>query len=167
MDTIAGEFSFYPQIVKPLARGEISFEKIEAIRAQACPEASFYSSILNLAKLWPTPCVWIEAKLAHKKGENGNQHSFGFREPPRPSLRAVHASPNEPARRMDLLVIPNFRVPAESIIHRVYYDDLSHAEAVENLALWRSSDGKRLADRQVRVKAKRLSGPIHALILPV
>jgi hypothetical protein len=60
-----------------------------------------------------------------------------------------------------------FRVPTESVIHRVFYDDLPYAEAEENLALWRSSDGKRLADRQVRVKAKRLSGSIHALILPL
>jgi hypothetical protein len=166
VDAIAGEFSFYPQMVKPLARGEISFEKIEAIRAQACPEASFYSSILNLAKLWPAPCVWVEAKLARKKAESANQHSFGFRETPRPSLRAVYASPNDAAREVDLLIIPNFRVPTESVIHRVFYDELQFAEAQENLALWRSSDGKRLGDRQVRVKAKRLYGSVHALILP-
>jgi hypothetical protein len=57
---------------------------------------------------------------------------------------------------MDILIIPNFRVPTESVIHRVFYDDLPYAETEENLALWGSSDGKRLADRQVRVKAKRL-----------
>jgi hypothetical protein len=73
VDAIAGEFSFYPQMVKPLVRGEISFEKIEAIRAQACPEASFYSSVLNITKLWPAPCVRVEAKLARKKAESGNQ----------------------------------------------------------------------------------------------
>jgi len=166
VDAIAGEFSFYPRMVKPLAHGEISFEKIEVIRAQACPEASFYSSVLNIAKLWPTPCVWIEAKLAYKKKENGSQQSFGFQEAPRQMLRAVHASPNDAARQLGLVVIPNFRVPNESVIHRVFYDDLPHAEAEENLALWRSSDGTQLANRQVRVKAKRLSGYIHALILP-
>lgn len=167
VDTIAGEFSFYPRMVKPLARGEISFEKIEDIRAQACPEASLYSSVLNIAKLWPTPCVWVEAKLAHKKTENSSQQSFGFQEVPRQRLRAVHTSPNDAARQLELVVIPNFRVPNESVIHRVFYDDLPYAEAEENLALWRSSDGKCLANRQVRVKAKRLSGSIHALILPV
>lgn len=166
VDTIAGEFSFYPRMVKPLVHGEISFEKIEDIRVQACPEASLYSSVLNIAKLWPTPCVWVEAKLAYKKNENGSQQSFGFQEAPRQMLRAVHASPNDAARQLGLIVIPNFRVPNESVIHRVFYDDLPHAEAEENLALWRSSDGTHLADRQVRIKAKRLSGSIHALILP-
>jgi len=51
-----------------------------------CPEASFYSSVLNVTKLWPSPCVWVEAKLARKKGENNGQHSFNFREKPRASL---------------------------------------------------------------------------------
>src|SRR5580692_10851715 len=100
VDAIAGEFSFYPRMVKPLAQGEISFEKIEDIRVQACPEASPYSSVLNIAKLWPTPCVWVEARLAHKKAESRSQQSFGFRELPRQALRAVHAAPNDAARQL-------------------------------------------------------------------
>jgi hypothetical protein len=167
VDAIAGEFSFYPRMVKPLAQGEISFEKIEDIRVQACPEASLYSSVLNIAKLWPTPCVWVEARLAHKKAESRSQQSFGFREVPRQALRAVHAAPNDAARQLAVVLIPNFRVPNESVIYRAFYHDLPYAEAEENLALWSSSDGKRLPNRQVRVKAKRLSGSIHALILPI
>jgi hypothetical protein len=41
------------------------------------------------------------------------------------------------------------------------------AEAEENLALWVSSGGKRLPNRRVRVKAKRLNDAIHALIIPI
>jgi len=167
VDTIAGEFSFYPQLLKPLACGEISFEKIGKIREQMCPEASFYSSVLNVTKLWPSPCVWVEAKLARKKGENNGQHSFSFREKPPASLRAVHAAPNEGARQIQFTVIPNFRVPNESVIHKVYYDQLPYAEAEENLALWVSSGGKRLRNRRVRVKAKRINDAIHALIIPI
>jgi hypothetical protein len=167
VDSIAGEFSFYPQMLKPLARGEISFEKISEIREQMCPDASLYSSVLNVAKLWPSPCVWLEAKLARKKSENTGQHSFGFREQPRVSLRAVHAAPNESARQLQVTVIPNFRVPSQSVIHRVFYDQLRYAEAEENLALWESSGGKRLPNRRVRVKAKSINDAIHALIIPL
>jgi hypothetical protein len=167
VDAIAGEFSFYPRMVKPLAQGEISFEKIEAIRVEVCPEASIYSSVLNIAKLWPAPCVWVEARLAHKKAESSHQQSFRFRETPSQKLRAVHVTPNDAARQLDVVVIPNFRVPTESVIHRVFYEGLPYAEAEENLSLWSSSDGKRLRNRQVRVKAKRLIGSIHALILPI
>jgi hypothetical protein len=167
VDTIAGEFSFYPQMLKSLARGEISFEKIAEIREQMCPEASLYSSVLNVTKLWPSPCVWVEAKLAQKKAENNGQHSFSFREKPRASLRAVHATPNEGARQIQITVIPNFRVPTESVIHKAFYDQLPYAEAEENLALWESSGGKRLTNRRVRVKAKRINDAVHALIIPI
>jgi hypothetical protein len=49
----------------------------------------------------------------------------------------------------------------------VFYDQLPYAEAEENLALWVSSDGKRLPNRRVRVKAKRINDAIHALIIPI
>jgi hypothetical protein len=166
VDTIAGEFSFYPRMIKPHASGEISFEKIEEIREQMCPEASFYSSVLNVTKQWPSPSIWVEARLARKKSENNCQHSFGFREKPRPSLRAIHTTANEAARQIHIAVIPNFRVPSESVIHRVYYEQLAYAEAEENLALWESSDGKRLPDRRIRIKAKRINDSVHALIIP-
>lgn len=167
VDTIAGEFSFYPPMVRSFARGEISFEKIEEIRVQLCPEASLYSSILNVTKLWPVPCVWVEAKLARKKSENNGQGSFQFRKPSPESLRAVHATPNDAARQVEVTVIPNFRVPSESVIYRVFYSDLIYAEAEENLRLWETSDGKRLPNCRVRVKAKRIGDSVHALIVPI
>ncbi len=167
VDTIAGEFSFYPRMVKPLAHGEISFEKIEDIRLQACPEASLYASVLNIAKLWPTPCIWVEAKLAHKRAENGSQQSFGFRQAPRQMLRAVYATANDPARQLEVAIIPHFRVSNESVIHKVFYDQLPYAESEENLSLWVSSDGKRLGDCRVRVKAKRMNESVHALVIPI
>jgi hypothetical protein len=167
VDTIAGEFSFYPRMVKPLARGEISFEKIEEIRAKLCPESSFYSSVLNITKLWPTPCLWVEAKLGQKKGDNNGQGAFTFRKKPRPSLRAVHAAPNEAARQRQMMIIPNFRVPDQSVIHSVFYGELSYAEADEDLAMWESSDGRRLSGQRVQVKAKRLTDSVHALIIPI
>ncbi len=167
VDTIAGEFSFYPPMVRSFARGEISFEKIEEIRVQLCPEASLYSSILNVTKLWAAPCVWVEAKLARKKSENNGQGSFAFRKQPPELLRAVHATPNDAAREIEVTVIPNFRIPNESVIYRVFNNDLVYAEAEENLALWESSDGKRLANCQVRVKAKRIGDSVHALIIAI
>jgi hypothetical protein len=168
VDTIAGELSFYPRMIKPLAKGEISFEKIAEIRSELCPDASLYSSILNITKLWPTACVWIEAKLANKKSEQGNgQHSFGFRKTAPPALRAVHATPNDVARQLGIAVIPHFRVPSQSVIHQVFYDDQPYAEADENLGMWESSDGARLPSVRVRVKAKRIGDSIHALIIPI
>jgi hypothetical protein len=65
------------------------------------------------------------------------------------------------------MVIPNFRVPAESVIHRVFSDGSSYGESEEDLALWESSSGKRLPHLRVRVKAKRVNDSVHALIIPI
>jgi hypothetical protein len=170
VDLIAGEFSFYPELVMPRIHGEISFERIDEIRVAVCPEASVYSSILNLAKLWPTPCVWLEAKLGYKKGQlHGVQACFSFdaeAEEPAP-LRAVHVNANAEARRLRIGIIPNFRVPAESIIFRVFYGCSDFGDAEENLSMWTSSNGKCLQNCPVRVRAKRLGDSVHVLVTPL
>jgi hypothetical protein len=40
MDVIAGSLGFYAPIARNQAKGEISFDAIEALRQQMCPEAS-------------------------------------------------------------------------------------------------------------------------------
>jgi hypothetical protein len=167
VDVIAGEFSFYEPLLRPFMEGEISFEKIEAIRCEHCPEASIYSAILNLSKIWPLPCIWLEAALAHKKGDQShNQESFSFKPVPAMKLRAIHVSPNARAREVGLTMIPNWRVPKSSIIYRVF-EAAQSDEAVEDLAAWESSDGSRLNARRVRVKAKKVGDSVHALVVPV
>ncbi len=168
VDVIAGEFSFYRAMLVPYLKGEISFQKIEQIRSACSPESSVYSAILNISKVWPTPCIWIEAQLRGKKGqENRNQHTFGF-DPPEPkTLRAVYANANDAARAAGLGIIPNFRVPRKSIIYRVFEGGLPCSEAHEDLAWWESTDGTRLRPHRVRVQAKRIGDSVHALIVPV
>lgn len=168
VDAIAGEFSFYRMVLSPHLKGQISFEKIEEIRNTCCPEASFYSSVLNVSKMWPTPCIWVEARLAAKKSqENGRQHGFGFEPQAQKTLRAVHMNANDAARAKGINMIPNFRVPRESVIFRAFEQGLSSAAALEDLSWWECSDGTRLASQRVRVLAKRVGDSVHALIVPV
>src|SRR6266568_2752404 len=98
VDAIAGDLSFYTPMVKPLAEGEISFEKIEQIRLDKCPDASLSSSILNISKVWPAPCIWLEARLGHKKSGLTGQAGFSFQTAPAPELRAPNVAPNDAAR---------------------------------------------------------------------
>jgi hypothetical protein len=136
-------------------------------RQSLCPEASTYSSVLNLSKLWPSPCIWIEAQLAAKKGEeNVLQQGFQFKDPPQKTLRAVHSSANEAARERGLGIIPRFRVPKSSVIAQVFEQRLPFAQANEDLSWWESSDGTRLSPCEVHVCAKRIGESIHALVVP-
>lgn len=166
VDFIAGELSFYPDLIRPHLEGRISFERIEQVREALCPEASLYSAILNLSKLWPTSCIWVEAQLAVKKADETTQERFLFREPPERTLRAVHTAANDPARECGLNIIPRFRVPKNSVISRVFEQGISIGEACEDLAWWESSDGKRLNSCKVRVQAKRVGESVHALVVP-
>lgn len=167
VDVIAGEFAYFEPMVRPLAVGEISFATIERIRQALCPDGSFTSSVIGVTKAWPTPCLSIAAQMALKKGEADDaQATFGFRTGPSPALRATSVTINEAARKRGIQMYPNFRVPAQSVIAKVFRDGLSEAEATEDLSWWRASDGTELPALPLKVLAKRRSDCVYALLLP-
>lgn len=69
MDHIAGKFGFYAPIFHKFAVNEISFDEIERLRLQLCPEASQLASLINFVRYWNSPCIFIRAELALKKDE--------------------------------------------------------------------------------------------------
>jgi hypothetical protein len=168
VDVVAGTLAFYPDLVRPHAKGEISFEVIDNLRRQLCPSASQQSALLGITQLWPTPCILVEARMAHKAGEvDLGQGAFAFKKSPPPVLRAVHAKLNDAARKAGIVVIPRFRVPTTSVIYRVFHEGPDYAEALEELSAWRSSGGAQWSAGPVLVKAKKLSESVHALLIPV
>lgn len=164
MEVIAGHFGFYGPIVKAHASGTVSFEAIEALRQKLCPEASQQSALIGIVKAWPSPCLLINARLARKRGDARQGDLFG-RKDSRDSLRAVHVTVNEAARRENLAIFENMRVPESSIIYRVFHGT-PYGEEVENLSSWKTSNGFTLPDRLVKVEAKRSWESVDALVIP-
>ena len=71
VDSIAGEMSFYPDLITPHLDGPISFERIEQIREALCPEASMYSAALNLFEaLADALCLARGAARSEEKRRN-------------------------------------------------------------------------------------------------
>lgn len=169
MDVIAGVIGFFPALVAEHSSGEISFEKIRAIRNELCPEASFQASLIGFATNWCSPALLIQVGLGLRKREKANvaQTSFGFREKPQPVLRALNVTSNEAAREMGLQIHRNMRVPKDSVIQRVWSENADHLTAIENLSSWEASDGTCLPTFAVRVEAKRFGPDTYALISPV
>jgi len=166
VDVIAGTLAFYPEMVRVHARGEISFERIEELRAKLCPSASRQSALMGITKAWPKPCILLEARLAHKAGEvNPNQQSFSFKVVPPPVLRAVHVTPNDAARKLGIRTIAHFRVPPKSVVYRVFHQGIQYEEAVEELSMWRSSDGTQWSSGSVLVRAKNFGDSVQALLI--
>jgi hypothetical protein len=164
MEVIAGHFGFYSPIVKPHISDTISFDAIEALRQKLCPEASQQSALIGIVKAWPQPCLLINARLAKKRGDVRQVELLRSKDS-RDSLRAVHVTVNEAARQDGFLVFENMRVPESSIIYRVFRG-LPYGEAIENLSSWEASNGSRLGDRLVEIKAKQGWESVDALIIP-
>jgi len=106
IDIIAGHFGFYPPLVNDYAKGEISFEEIENLRQQLCPDASQQSSLIGFVNAWPEPCLLLYCQPAFKKNEQAQllQERFDFREIPMPVLRATKVTLNDSAREADIRI---------------------------------------------------------------
>jgi hypothetical protein len=169
MDEIAGKFGFYPPLVHRHITGEISFELIEDMRRQLCPEASLLSSMINFIKYWPTPCIFLRAEMGYRRDEESNlaQQGFFFLDPPEAALRAVEVSANEKARQERFTIHENMRVPEKSVVSQVFFGDSLSGVANEDLSWWETSKGMRLPARTIRVKARRIAQSGEALIFPL
>ena len=147
--------------------GRISFRKIEEIRVDICPEASKASSILGLAKAWPTPCVLIEATLDYKQKDKDlrGQAAMPFRDVPKKDLRVTSILVNDPARLSGMRLHQKWRVPRESALYRTFEGNEPTTE-IENLNWWTTSTGGRLPDFQVSVETRKAGDVFQALITP-
>jgi hypothetical protein len=175
MDRIASYIGFYEPLLRPTFHREVSegrrlsFDAVEKIRREAFPEASFQSTLFACHRQYGEAAVYVEATPSLKVGDSreikqGAQWLFDDLKPV-PQLRAVMVVQNEVARQRGLFIAPNMRVPESSLIHRVYIDEsVKDREAIENLGDWEHSGGKRLANEEVRVEAKRMRDRVIALV---
>jgi hypothetical protein len=153
VDRIAGACAFHPDLVRPLASGVLTFDKLESIRQRLCPDASIQSSRLGIVQAWPRPCLLLECRRASKRGGAGDTEA----------LRAVKVLMNDAARRAGTCVFPNMRVPERSVIYKAFGTD-AILTAAENLNWWSSSSGRTLPYRHVQVHAQGRGEAVEALI---
>jgi hypothetical protein len=92
--------------------------------------------------------------------------AFDYIDIPVPVLRAVKITMNEAARKQNIFIPENMRVPEYSVIYSVYQGESDDAKATEDLSWWQTSDGKTLPKRRVLIKVKRFWDDIYALIIP-
>jgi hypothetical protein len=170
IDLIAGRCGFHRAIVQRVASGPLSFETLDKLRTQLCPDSSRQASMIGFVSAWPRPCVLVQAELALKAEEERQLDQSPLLPatvtPPRHVLRATHLTINDLARDLNLGLFRNMRVPAESVITQVFRGDIDEASAVEDLSWWESK-GVHLPSRRVRVVAKRGFDGVDALLLPL
>lgn len=167
MDVIAGEMAFWPDFLSTDCDQEISFELIDRLRKEFCPQASVQASLIGIVKALPKPCILLTAELALKMDEKraGNQLRLYKVPAPSPKLRAVHVSVNRAAREEDIQMHAQWRVPEHSVIYRAFHHG-ADMQALENLDWWVTSGGSRLRPCPVLVKTKYSPEKITALLIP-
>jgi hypothetical protein len=178
MDEIAGHVGFYGPFFEPVfkeahaGKAMLTFETVKAVLDGGFPEASFQATLNACAKRLPTPVVYLEAALGHKKAvkeeiEDDSLRLFAFEEPP-PELRAVRAVANEAAQTEKFVIPQNMRVPESSVIRLLFEDDGNRdAASREDLGIWLDSKGKRLEGRAVAVEARKVADRVIAIVQPV
>lgn len=89
---------------------------------RAFPAAGFQATLFACARRLPTPVPYLEAVLAHKKDVKRRMATpsmFGDDLPPG-ELQAVKAIPNPAAQENRFPISTNMRVPAASVIRRLF-----------------------------------------------
>ncbi|MBN9519468.1 hypothetical protein J0H58_13250 [bacterium] len=178
MDEIAAHAGFYEPIFGPAfdremaSRPRLTFQVVEAVRGQCFPDASFQATLFACHRRLMTPVVYVEAeerlKAEHERQIKGGVQWLFEEARPEAQLRAAQVVPNAAAQRAKLFIAPNMRIPSSSVIHRLFFDSLgSEDTGRENLNTWEHSGGKRLADQEVWVEAKKVKGRVVAIVQPV
>lgn len=177
MDEIAGRIGFYEPIFGPVFAREhnkplLELRIVEVIRSTYCDKASFQATLFACQRRMNTPIVYVEAEMKYKAEEErrlrSRQRKFFADDRPVAKLRIGLAVANRAASDEDFRIVPNMRVPEESIIHRLHSDaSVEQASGRENLGAWEFSNGSSLTDCEVWVDARKAGDRILAIVQPV
>lgn len=175
MDEIAAHVGFFEPIFAPAFRRAsdgkslLTFGTVEAVIERAFPAASFQATLFACTRRLNTPVLYLEAALAHKKDVKRRMATpsmFGDDSPPG-ELRAVKVIPNTAAQQDGFFIPTNMRVPAASVIHRLFdAEPQTSGEASEDLSQW-ESQGKSLERRAVVVDGRKAADRVIAIVQPV
>jgi hypothetical protein len=168
MDLIAADVGFLPALLASDAALEVNFDGIRRIKEASCPDASTQAATIGIVKALPVPCILVEARLALRKHERASAQQLGLaiaETIAAPALRAVIAIVNDAARDAGIRFHRHWRVPACSVIARVFAEG-GHATATEDLSLWTTSSGSRLEPCPVVVEARKGWDSVQALLVP-
>lgn len=175
MDEIAGHVGFYGPIFDPAYRQasqgkrHLSFGMVEAIISEAFPAASFQATLFACSRRLPTPVVYLEAMLSHKKEVKRKMAtpSLFDEEPPPGELRAVKVIPNNAAQEDGFFIPTNMRIPVGSVIHGLFdAEPMTDGDGEECLSKW-ESQGKSLPKRGVVVEGRKVGDRVIAIVQPV
>jgi len=174
MDMIAGQLGFSEPLFRPvLARIQnnraLTFDIVEEVRQQFCPDASFQSTLNACVSQNVKPLIFLEVAPGLKKSEKralqDPQMQLLPSRTPKPVLRVLRSISNGEARKIGLQIHKQWRVPGFSIVAKVFNSETEiSGESFENLSRWKSSDGSSLPDIDVIIHARKVQNKVLAIV---
>ena len=167
VDRVAARIGFFPALIHPYTIAPLSFDLINQIVGDLCPEASWESVVRGVVNAWPYPVARIRAELRLKRNEEAERHQglLSFLPPKSARLRIESVAVNDAAERAGFGLFQNMRVPESSIIAKVF-NGATGGEAREDLSSWESKGKGPLPVLPIRVIARRAaSGIVEALLI--
>jgi len=176
VDHVAGRLAFYPPFFRPALdraiadRGGLTFEALEAARADAAPTASLFATAMGSILLVGTPALFVTADMGLKAEERrftrGPQQAFDFAVATvQEKLRATTVAPSDLVADSGLAIRRNMRVPANSVLARAYESTVDVTlGADENQDWWTTSRDGQLEPLPIRVEAVRRGRYVYGLI---
>jgi len=157
IDSVAGAIGFHRAIFDPLVAAirdqQLTFDQIAYIRNTYAPTASLLAVTNAVVKRWPRPALAFIARMGGRLR----------REESDVDLRVCPQGRNACAKRAELVLIPNMRVPKGSVVRAVFLSGQNQS-ALENTGTWTTSDGGKLRAREVLISAVRLGSRIYGLM---
>lgn len=175
MDEIAGHVGFYGPIFDPVFRQaserqpHLKFGTVESIIGTSFPTASFQATLFACVRRVTTPVIYLEAALDHKKEVKRKlaTPSLFDDDPPPGELRVVKVRANDAAFKDKFFIPEKMRVPADSVIHRLFCaEPQASGDGQEDLSQWESR-GRSLEGRAVVVDARKVPDRVIAIVQPV
>lgn len=175
MDEIAGHVGFYDPLFQPVYQQategvpHLRFATVETVIGTAFPAASFQATLFACTRRLPTPVIYLEAALDHKKEVKRKlaTPSLFDVDPPPGELRVVKVRANDAAFKDKFFIPEKMRVPAASVIHRLFdAEPQTDGDGEECLSNW-ESQGRSLGRRAVIVDARKVPDRVIAIVQPV
>jgi hypothetical protein len=165
VDRVASRLGFYPPLLRPYFITPLSFDLINTIISDLCPEASWESAARGVVGAWPKPAAWLRARLGLKRAEAATleQATSGFAAPPAAKLRISTTPTTSASAPATLDLHQNMRVPTNSIITHVF-NGAPPGETLEDLSWWDVS-GRHLSPLPLRVVARRSGAGVEAILI--
>lgn len=176
VDHVAARIGFYPPLFAPILdkatrnEGGFTFRALDQARSAADPGPSLHATALASINFASEPMMFLSADLACKKAEaralRSRQQTFEFAVvEPKFDLRAVTVAANDAAKRSQLVIHPNIRVPRESVVF-IAFENSGDVELCghEDQAWWENSKRGRLPALPLRVQAVRRGRFVYGLL---